>query len=276
MIRNLQEGPNTVNVQETAFTLDNMGRFLCNTLQEALDSAGVQVAGKQRDFDTIVIGGGTFGAAIASSLLLADTTHSRRILVLEAGPFALTEHNQNLPYQGVTPDFRKPWDSHPALAYPGLLFAIGGRSLAWGGWSPQMLAAELSAWPASVAADLNTKYFEISSDQIGATDSNDFIFGRLHSALRQQLFQAMKAPASIPAAIPLTALPDHPAVRYYSESGTLIAAAAGVPVTATPQVPANPPDVQLRTWLGLDPSDTTRAADLLNLLKLEAPLAVQA
>jgi hypothetical protein len=97
MIRNLQEGLNTVAVQETNFTLDNMGRFLCNTLQEALDSAAVQVAGKQRNFDTIVIGGGTFGAAIASSLLFADTTHSRRILVLETGPFALTEHNQNLP-----------------------------------------------------------------------------------------------------------------------------------------------------------------------------------
>ena len=68
MIRNLQYGPNTVNVQETTFTLDNMGRFLCNTLQEAVDSAGIQVAGKQRSFDTIVIGGGTFGAAIAASL----------------------------------------------------------------------------------------------------------------------------------------------------------------------------------------------------------------
>src|SRR5256886_10189305 len=148
MIRNLQEGPNPVNVQETAFTLDNMGRFLCNTLQEARDSAGVQIAGKQRDFDTIVIGGGTFGAAIAASLLFADPTHSRRILVLEAGPFALPEHSQNMPYQGGTPDFRKPWDSHPALAYPGLLFAIGGRSPAWGGWSPQMLHAAINFWPA--------------------------------------------------------------------------------------------------------------------------------
>src|SRR5215467_4327997 len=203
MIRNLQEGSNAVAVQETAFTLDNMGRFLCNTLQEALDSAGVSVAGKDRNFDAIVIGGGTFGAAIAASLLFADNSHSRRILVLEAGPFALPEHNQNMAYQSATPDFRKPWDSHQALAYQGLLFAVGGRSLAWGGWSPQMLAAELSAWPSSVATDLNDKYFEISSDQIGATDSNDFIFGRLHDALRAQLFQAMKTPASVPGAIPL-------------------------------------------------------------------------
>jgi choline dehydrogenase-like flavoprotein len=277
MIRNLQEGPNSVNVQETAFTLDNMGRFLCNTLQEARDSAGVQVAGKQRDFDTLVIGGGTFGAAIAASLLFADPTHSRRILVLEAGPFALPEHNQNMPYQGGTPDFRKPWDSHPALAYPGLLFAVGGRSLAWGGWSPQMLPAEISSWPANVAADLVNKYFEISSDQIGAADSNDFIFGRLHDALREQLFQAMKTAANVPGAIPLAALPDHPAVRYFNQSATLAAAAgaAGGTVTTIPPPPV-PPDSQLREWLGFDLSDTTSRADLLNLLKLEAPLAVQA
>ena len=101
--------------EDTTFTLDNMGRFLCNTLQEAIDSAALTVAGKPRTFDTIVIGGGTFGAAIASSLLFADTTHSRRILVLETGPFVLPEHFQNMPYQGGTPNFRKPWDSHPAL-----------------------------------------------------------------------------------------------------------------------------------------------------------------
>ncbi len=263
--------------EETTFTLDNMGRFLCNTLQEALDSSAIQVAGKKRSFDTIVIGGGTFGAAIAASLLFADASHSRRILVLEAGPFALPEHSQNMPYQGGTPDFRRPWDSHPALAYPGLLFAIGGRSLAWGGWSPQMLAAEISSWPASVAADLVNTYFQISSDQIGATDSNDFIFGRLHDALRQQLFAAMKNAANVPGAIPLSVLPNHPAVRYYPQSATLAAAAgaSGGTLTTVP-TPSSPPDSQLREWLGLDPSDTTPRADLLNLLKLEAPLAVQA
>jgi len=262
--------------EETTFTLDNMGRFFCNTLQEALDCTAVQVAGKQRNFDTIVIGGGTFGAAIASSLLFADASHSRRILVLEAGPFALPEHFQNMPYQGGTPDFRKPWDSHPALAYPGLLFAIGGRSLAWGGWSPEMLAAELSAWPSSVAADLTHKYFRIASDQIGAMDSNDFIFGRLHDALRKQLFQAYKTPANISNAIPLSAMPDHPAVRYYAESATLAAAAGATGGTTTAPAPASPPDRQLREWLGLDVSDATPRAELLNMLKLEAPLAVEA
>ena len=32
--------------ESTSFTLDNMGRFLCNTLQEALDSAAQTVAGR--------------------------------------------------------------------------------------------------------------------------------------------------------------------------------------------------------------------------------------
>jgi hypothetical protein len=41
----------------TSFTLDNMGRNLCNTLQEALDSLNAPVAGNQQGFDVIVIGG---------------------------------------------------------------------------------------------------------------------------------------------------------------------------------------------------------------------------
>ena len=81
--------------ETTTFTLDNMGRFLCNTLQEAIDSTTVTVAGRSRGFDVIVIGGGTFGAVIASRLLLNDETHSRRILVLESGPFVLPEHFQS-------------------------------------------------------------------------------------------------------------------------------------------------------------------------------------
>ena len=32
--------------EPTSFTLDNMGRFLCNTLQEALDSTAQTVAGR--------------------------------------------------------------------------------------------------------------------------------------------------------------------------------------------------------------------------------------
>lgn len=64
--------------EPTTFTLDNMGRNLCNTLQEALDSLNAPVAGNQRGFDVIVIGGGTFGATIAEGLFVRDATRSRR------------------------------------------------------------------------------------------------------------------------------------------------------------------------------------------------------
>ena len=65
--------------EPTSFTLDNMGRFLCNTLQEALDSTALTVGGRDRKFDAVVIGGGTFGAVVAEQLFLHDPTRSRRI-----------------------------------------------------------------------------------------------------------------------------------------------------------------------------------------------------
>ncbi|MEO8129564.1 MAG: family 16 glycoside hydrolase, partial [Bryobacteraceae bacterium] len=236
------------------------------------------VAGSPREFDVVVIGGGTFGAVIASRLLLNDDTHSRRILVLESGPFALPEHAQNMPFQGGTPDFRVPWDSHPALGYAGLLFAIGGRSLAWGGWSPEMLNQEFKNWPSSVVADLQDRYFRQSSDQIGATDSNDFVYGRLHSALRRMLFDGMALSTAVPHAIKLANLPDHPAVRYagleaVGDLAQAAGAASGGSTTTTGSGAVS--DDQLRQLLGLRPTDSTARVDMLNLLKLEAPLAVQ-
>ena len=92
----------TTPVQFTSFTLDNMGRYLCNNLQEAFDSAAQSVGGRSREFDVIVIGGGTFGSVIAQHLFNKDATHSRRILVLEAGPFVLPEHVQNMNFMGAT------------------------------------------------------------------------------------------------------------------------------------------------------------------------------
>ena len=263
----------------TTFSLDNQGRFLCNTLQEAVDSASIVVGGEPRGFDVVVIGGGTFGAVMASELFLKDTTHSRRILVLEAGPFTLPEHMQNLPYQGGAPDFRAPWDSHPGLGYPGLLYTVGGRSLAWGGWSPELLPEEMEGWPQSVISDLRNTYFRQASDQIGVTDTNDFIFGRLHVTLRRQLFEGLQAAGRIPHAIPLGNLPDHAAVKYAAERlgfTMAAAAAAAAPTMTTAGGVAVPDDERLRDLLGLEAGDHTSRADMRNMMKLEAPLAVQA
>jgi hypothetical protein len=241
--------------ESTTFTLDNMGRFLCNSLQEALDSTGQTVGGRTRAFDTIIVGGGTFGCVVAEHLFIADTTRSRRILVLEAGPFVLPEHVQNMPYMGGAPDMRVPWVNHPALNYAGLLFAVGGRSLTWGGWSPELLDMELTAWPASTRADLRAHYFDQASRQIGVKETNDFIYGPLHTALRKQLYDGLQS-AGNGTGFTFADLLDHPAVRYHD--------------------PGEPPiDAKLlRNWLNLPATDTTPLAALKDLFKLEAPLAV--
>jgi choline dehydrogenase-like flavoprotein len=242
--------------ESTTFSLDNMGRFLCNTLQEALDSTGQVVGGRTREFDTIVVGGGTFGCVVAEHLFISDTTRSRRILVLEAGPFVLPEHMQNMPFMGGAPDMRVPWVNHPALNYQGLIFAIGGRSLAWGGWSPELLDVELTSWPASTRADLRARYFAESSRQIGVKETNDFIYGPLHTALRKQLYDGLKS-AGNETGFTLADLLDHPAVRY--------------PDPGEPPIDAK----VLRDWLNLPATDTTPLAALRDIFKLEAPLAVQ-
>ena len=242
--------------EPTSFTLDNMGRFLCNTLPEALNSTAQTVAGRRREFDVIVIGGGTFGAVVAEHLLVTDRTRSRRILVLEAGPFVLPEHVQNMPFMGGAPDLRVPWVNHPALNYSGLIFAIGGRSLTWGGWSPELLDVERAAWPAATRDALRTKFFAEASRQIGVKDTNDFIYGPLHVALRKQLHAGLKAPGN-ETGFTFAELLDHPALRYPDQGDPPID--AGV----------------LRDWLGLPDTDTTPEAELRELFKLEAPLAVQ-
>ena len=243
--------------EPTSFSLDNMGRFLCNTLQEALDSTALTVGGRDRKFDAVVIGGGTFSAVVAEQLFLHDPTRSRRILVLEAGPFVLPEHVQNLPFQGGAPDPRVPWVNHPALNYSGLIFALGGRSLTWGGWSPELLDEEMVAWPVATRNDLRNRYFAEASRHIGVKETNDFIYGPLHTALRKQLHAGLKVAVNA-TGFTFADLLDHPAVRYLD-----------------PGDPTPLPDALLREWLGLPVSDTTPHADLLEMFKLEAPLAVQ-
>src|SRR5215212_4983145 len=156
--------------EDTHFSLDILGRYGCNTLDEALDSS---VPGRRypeaRPFDHIVVGGGSFGAVVASRLFSLDRTNSHRVLVLEGGPLALPEHVQNLP-PGFGPPLKgalgsvwgQPWRSDSPATFnqdfPGLAYCVGGRSVFWGGWSPYFIDSELAdpSWPASVKADLMT------------------------------------------------------------------------------------------------------------------------
>jgi len=118
-----------------------------------------------------------------------------RTLVVEAGLFTVPEHVQNTGIQGFAdpavpfslnenapqPEAPRnevwgiPWKS--PIAFKGLAYAVGGRSVYWGGWSPRLLDAEVTTWPAVTVTDLKTRYFGESSRQIGVDDTNDFIFG---------------------------------------------------------------------------------------------------
>src|SRR5262249_5579027 len=158
-------------------------------LDEAL--ASTQGPGA-RPFDIVIVGGGSFGGALAQHLLYSDQFRNHRILVLEAGPFVLPEHVQNLPTLGlaapgpttVDPGVPRaeggglPGRSSVEAGFPGLAYCIGGRSVFWGGWSPRLLDTPQDTemprdrWPGAVVDDLNTRFFDESAEQIGTTETN--------------------------------------------------------------------------------------------------------
>src|SRR5262249_19825420 len=214
--------------QKTDFSLDVLGRFICNGLDEALLSTNKNLRPDARPFDVIVIGGGSFGGVIAQHIFSGASSHGGRILVLEGGPFLLPAHVQNLPMVGITapgpvendPGFLREqvwglaWRSNVKTGFPGLAYCVGGRSVFWGGWSPQLLDTDNDTemprdrWPDAVVSDLNARYVRQAAEQIGVTETNDFIHGKLHTSMRRQLFDGIKN-QEVTEAIPTNELPLH-------------------------------------------------------------------
>jgi choline dehydrogenase-like flavoprotein len=209
---------------DTAFSRDVLGRYTCNGLDEALGSADTTSRPDARPFDVVIIGGGSFAGVVAQHLFFADRARRHRILVLDAGPLALSEHVQNHPVLGlgvpgpatVDPGPRAevwglPWLTNVGGGFPGLAYTLGGRSVFFGGWSPRFLGSETPpAWPAAMIADLTAAggYFDQAADQIGTSATNDFIFGPMHQAMRAQLRTAINNNA-VSDAVPLANLPPH-------------------------------------------------------------------
>lgn len=259
-----------VGPEVTSFTRDVLGRYVCNTLGEAKDAQNPAINADARPFDVIVVGGGSFAGVFAQHLLTVDAGRRHRILVLEAGPMLVSEHVQNLPMIGLdvpgatsiadlraagqaTTPRNEVWGLawHSDIPFTGLAYCVGGRSLYWGGWSPQPLPDELADWPAAVVADLtDPKGYTEAAQQLGSDTTNDFIYGPLQNALRRVV-----ADGTFTHALPLSTLPDLPAVAALGAAATP-ATVAGV--------------------LGLSGTDGRTLAKLKDEAKLEAPLAVQA
>ena len=87
--------------ETTHFSRDILGRYICNTWDEAMASINTGARPDARPFDVIIVGGGSFGSVLAQSLFYRDS--NKRILVLEAGLLAVPEHVQNLPVLGLDP-----------------------------------------------------------------------------------------------------------------------------------------------------------------------------
>jgi len=192
-------------VQRTSFSLDVMGRFICNSYDEAIANP---------DFDVVVIGSGMYGAYAAAKLYrdsrskAAQDARSKplRILVLEAGPFLVHEHSQNIPdlnlsnpFKGEPPDdpkylvWGKGWRSGNTY-FPGTAYCVGGKSLYWGGWCPRLRDADLAQWPEEVRDYLlnppkypsnfpnrlsspgNNSVYEEVEFEMGVKPPDDFVF----------------------------------------------------------------------------------------------------
>ena len=157
-----------VDLQRTTLSLDALGRFACNRLEEALDPsmptdlpsalARDGAADLFAGFDAIVIGSGMYGAYVAEQLY----GRGAKVLVLEAGPFLISEHYQNLSVSGFSAgDDTLAQDSNPDVfkttnlvwgqpwrgdqIFRRLAYCVGGKSVFWGGWAPRFKDDELDA-----------------------------------------------------------------------------------------------------------------------------------
>jgi hypothetical protein len=205
--------PGEPDVQRTSLSLDVLGRFVCNTYDEATTNP---------DFDVVVIGSGMYGAYCAAKVYSESEAvgHPLRVLVLEAGPFLVPEHGQNIPNFGLSNPFRPVTDPASPDAqktrnlvwgigwrgntgFPGTAYCVGGKSVYWGGWCPQLRDRDLAQWPSSVREYLTSppptggipnrptasavkptggeeeSVYEALEYEIGVKPADDFIFDPL-------------------------------------------------------------------------------------------------
>src|SRR6266702_2998708 len=186
-------------IEQTSFSVDLIGRYICNSWDEAVNSGGAP-------FDIVVIGAGMHGGYCAEKIYRFAREQAKpiRILVLDAGSVLLTQHEQNYPNINPNPGPAKivtsnsndpgpqetvwgyPWRSNQE--FPGLAYCIGGRSIYWGGWAPRLTPDDLIDWPPQLASFFPANYND-TEQETGVDPRTDYISG----ALFQALFDRAKA-----------------------------------------------------------------------------------
>ena len=213
MLPKLDPNPNVLlNVQQTEFSFDVLGRWVCSTWPEVSNNGG-------DPFDIVVIGAGMYGGYVADKLYRHSENLGLRVLVLDAGSFLIPTHTQNLPRLGLNAPTEQvvasnaqdpgpqnlvwghPW--HSNQAFPGLAYCPGGRSIFWGGWSPRLTSADLGArpadeatWPADVVSYLIGNY-EAVETEMGVRPTTDYISGDLYDRLKAQFQSVIGAGQSL-------------------------------------------------------------------------------
>jgi choline dehydrogenase-like flavoprotein len=209
-------------VQRTTLSIDGLGRYICNTWDE------VVAAQVSLPFDVIIVGSGMYGGYCAAKLFefgFSAPSPPPRVLVLESGPFLITQHVQNLPRLGSLDITVLSSLIDPAQVGPlGAGFVphhrcVGGKSLFWGGWTPRLTDDDFAkGWPPEVVTYLKTQAaagtgstdgYEAVEQENGTWPVADFINGALFEILRARASEVLHPPAG--ALSVLRPVPNFPA-----------------------------------------------------------------
>lgn len=214
-------------IQRTTLSVDGMSRFTCNTWEEIL------AAHQNGGFDVVIVGSGMFGAYTAAKLYeqgrrMGNQAEAPRVLVLESGPFLVTEHVQNLARRGtalgslVAEDLVEPRQANEPMVKH--MRCVGGKSPFWGGWSPRYQPEDMNKvdgdgdklWPEEVRNYLfqsgGRGGYEYAERETGVFPVHDFIRGPLYEALKSRAEQVINDNA-----VPLLKAVQEPPIAVQGE-----------------------------------------------------------
>lgn len=184
----------------------------------------------------VIVGAGTFGAALAWQLT-KPSSRVRRVLLLEAGRLDRYDHVQTAPVAtaGIpTPQAFDRWRPPPPRGNKiwhvpwlsdsvshGLAYRVGGRSLYWGGTSPwPALDQTRPRWPALVLNELfGNGHLAAAASMLGLSEARPQIASPLNDYFIRQLLRGIAA-EQFREVDPLQSQIWHPSVHSSQEFGS--------------------------------------------------------